>query len=134
MSKFKFNAKEVIGDFREYSEKTQKSMRASMAYHAHILAGEQKIYAYNRIKNSETGLLGSAMRGRRSKEGKNTWEAGPVAEDVVYAWYIEAGASESQKARGNTFAGYHYVRDTFGPRVKKVERSLKRLIKKHANK
>ena len=110
---FKLNTKSAIGDIRKYSKETQRLLRKEMENKAWELSTHQEKYLYKKVKAVPpvlTNFLGTSigvdMKG-------DTWEVGPNTERVEYAWYIEAGAAASQKARGNNFAGYWYVRNTW---------------------
>ena len=128
-SRFTIDTRKAIGDINKYSTDTQRLIRAEMDTQAWTLSGEQEKFLYKRVKAKPpilTNNLGSSI-GVTSRD-KNNWYVGPDEKKVVYAWYIEEGAAASQRARGNTFSGYGYVKYTFRPMKKRITNALRKII------
>lgn len=122
MSSFTLNTKEAIGDFNQYDKKTQGRMQRTLKAYALHTTGEQQAILKAKVKNP-TGRLSSSIRPQ--KINALNWEIGP--NNIVYAWFIEAGAAPGQN---NSFKGYHYVRDSLKRIKSKFIQALKRDVER----
>ncbi len=119
---FTLDVKSAIGDFRAYDKSTQRRFVATLATVGGLVAMNQRQYLLSKAK-TWTNRIGSTFSASKVKD--MTTFVGP-SDRVAYAWFLEEGASATQRARGNMFAGYHYVRNT----LKKWERRLIVRLKK----
>ena len=113
---FTIDVKSAIGDFRAYDKATQRRFVATLAKIGGLVATDQWHYLKSKAK-TWTNRIGSTIGASKVKD--MTVYVGP-SERVAYGWFLEEGASANQQARGNMFAGYHFVRNT----LKKWERRL----------
>ena len=119
---FTIDVKSAIGDFRAYDKATQRRFKISLLDIGGLVAMNQRQYLLSKAK-TWTNRIGSTFSASKVKD--MTTFVGP-SDRVAYAWFLEEGASTTQQARGNMFAGYHYVRNT----LKKWERRLIVSLKK----
>ena len=119
---FTIDVKSAIGDFQAYDKATQSRFVATLATTGGLVATNQWYYLKSKAK-TWTNRIGSTFGASEVKD--MTTFVGP-SDRVAYAWFLEEGASTTQQARGNMFAGYHYVRNT----LKKWERRLIVRLKK----
>jgi len=126
MVEFSLDVKSAIADFEKYDAKTQKRFKHTMMEYAGELADKQRAYLLSKAKtwNNNIGSTFSAGKWKRDHV-----EVGP-GDRVAYAWFLEEGASRNQQARGNTFAGYHYVKTTLRLIKNAVTRALKKDIER----
>ena len=116
------NLKQVVGDFREYDRNTQKAFARTMAETANEVAQKQRDILDAKTKNPTPLLILTVAEDR-----KKWWhiEVGPDTSKAVYAWYIEAGSTAAQKAKGNMFKGYHYVKNSAKGLTKTLTKRIK---------
>ena len=120
--KLTIDVKSAIGDFRRYDKVTQRRFKKTLVTKGGVLKNKQFRYLFGKVKNWNNGI-GSTFSVSKVKD--MSVDVGP-GEKVAYAWFLEAGASVNQKAKGNTFAGYFYVKNT----LKSIERELITALKK----
>ncbi len=111
------DVKSAIKDFETYDKKVKARMSKTLTRTAVAMSREQYRWLRQRVKKW-TGKLGGSISAKRV--GKYTYEIGPNAARVIYAWFIEAGYG--------TFAGYHYVQRSVNKYQKKFIDALKKDI------
>lgn len=132
---FTLNTKEVIGDFKKYDTKTQKSLWDAVKISALSVKNFQKAILRAGVSANPTGKWTGNLAGsigiKKRKRKMPAYEigpsmknrSGPYRDTKEYQYWIEEG-----KRSGNTgnFGGYHYVRDS----VQKVSKQFNNLVAK----